>query len=60
VNGLLKKIFGPKMEALTGDQRNCIMMSIMIHTCYLGDEVKDDEMHGTCGTFWEKGNTGMV
>jgi hypothetical protein len=49
---VLRKIFGPKREKITGSGRDCLTRSFMNFTpqhLLLGDQIKKDERGGTCG-----------
>ena len=53
-NRVLRKIFGPKRDEVTGDWRNYILRSLMICTAHpmcSGDQIEKNEMGGACSAY---------
>jgi hypothetical protein len=56
-NMVLRKIFGPKRDEVTGEWRRCTVRSFMvlhITKYYMGDKVKKNEMDGACDVYREE------
>jgi hypothetical protein len=52
-NRVLRRIFGPKRDKVTGGGENCIMRSFITCACAKynsNDQVKDDDMDKACST----------
>lgn len=52
-NMVLKRIFGPEREKVTGGKKNLHneeFCELYFSGCYSGDQVKKDEVGGACGT----------
>jgi hypothetical protein len=56
-NGVLRRIFGPKRDEVTGCLRK--LHNEELHNLYsspnTNDQVKEDEMSRACSTNWENG-----
>jgi len=56
-NGMLKNIFGPKREGVTGDGRKVpnqkLSWLVFLPKYYLGDQIKDNEMGRVCVIYGE-------
>jgi hypothetical protein len=53
-NRVLRRIFGPKRDAATGDWRRLYMWSLMMcstHQILLGDQIKKNEMGWACSMY---------
>jgi hypothetical protein len=53
-NKVLRRIFGPKRDEVTGKWRRLLTRSFMLctpHQYHSGDQVKKTEMGRTCGTY---------
>jgi hypothetical protein len=53
-NKLLRRIFGPKRDEVTGEWRrlhNKELYALYSHQYHSGDQVKKTEMGRTCGTY---------
>ena len=53
-NRVLRRIFGPKRDDVTGEWRNYIMRSLMIstpHTILFGDKIEKNAMSGACSAY---------
>jgi len=51
---VLRRIFGPKREEVAEDWRRLIMRNFItctLHQILLGDQMKEDEVFGTCSTY---------
>jgi hypothetical protein len=56
-NRVLRRIFGPKRDKVTGSEENCVMRSLMIctsHTIFLSDKIEKNEMGGICSMYGEE------
>ena len=49
-NGMLRRIFGPKMDGVTGDWKNYIMRSLINCT----PQIEKNEIGGECGMYGGK------
>jgi len=53
-NRVLRRIYGPKRDEVTGSGENYITMTLMIcivHQIYSGDQLKKNEMGGACSAY---------
>jgi len=55
-NGVLRKIFGPKRDDVTGNEKGCIkksskLRSLLLTKNYSAGEVKKNEMGRACGRY---------
>jgi len=52
-NRVLRRIFGPKRDEVTGSREKYIMRSLMIcsHPYFSGDQIEKNEMGGACSTY---------
>jgi hypothetical protein len=48
-NRVLRKIFGPKRDEVTGEWRSSMIRAP--YQYYLGDQIKKNEMGGACDTY---------
>jgi hypothetical protein len=55
-NRLLRRIFGPKRDGVTGERRrlNNELNELYYSKYYLGDQIKKNEMGGACSTYGER------
>jgi hypothetical protein len=56
-NRVLRRIFGPKKDEVTGEWRrlhNRALCSVLLTKYHSGDQVKKTEMGRTCGTYGEE------
>jgi hypothetical protein len=62
-NRVLRRIFGPKRDEMTGDWRNCIMrnfITVLLAKQNSNDQVKEDAIGRACSTNGEKRNAYMI
>jgi len=51
-NKVLRRVFGPKRDEVTGNGENYIMRSLVILTQYCaGGKIEKNEMGGACGPY---------
>ena len=50
-NRVLRRVFGPKRDEVTGNGENYIMRSLVICTPCAGGKIEKNEMGGACGAY---------
>ena len=52
-NRVLKRVFGPKRDEVTGNGENYIMRRLLLTQFCAGGKIEKNEMSGACGTYGE-------
>jgi hypothetical protein len=58
-NWVLRNLFGPKGEELTGEWRRLFNKELYDLYC-LGNQIKENEKGGACGTYGEPNDAYMI